>query len=80
MKASEINTGDKLFVKAGFLSVTSKPIPVVITSKVAGNAEGGFIFKTSPTVGSGHGLAAGWFEPRSANPYFVSGTNEVLKF
>jgi len=63
MNPENINVGDELQVKRGFLSKGSSPVPVTITEKLKAQAEGGYIFKTSPAVGSGHGLCSYWFEP-----------------
>ncbi len=67
MLSDKIKIGDKLQLKAGFLSNQSRALPVTITDKRAGNAEGGYVFYTEPVYGSGYGICAAWFEPFAEN-------------
>ena len=67
----DINIGDKLQIKAGFVHAGSQPIDVVITGKEKGTCEGGWLFFTFPVCGSGHGIAAFWFEPICTKPSAV---------
>lgn len=64
MKPEDVFEGDELQIRAGLNGRNSKPVPVLIVSKRKGNADGGYVFETYPSVGSGFGVCAAWLEPR----------------
>jgi hypothetical protein len=66
MESRNINVGDKLYIKSGFNS-DKKPLIVTILSKENAQAEGGYLFKTFPGVGTNGGLSCEWFEVIDTN-------------